>query len=136
MPGGRRSSWPQSSFRTPSPKRLRVLACWGKFLLKVIGSNVRNYSNWYVIQIPIFLKCLIKIIFNLQINDWFDCLNVRSPFRDSRERVHGFGLSEPIQNDILEKMPSMMLNMRVQGKNTLLPFQKGKKTQLFIVNNR
>nr|AGL76355.1 transposase [Drosophila buzzatii] len=58
-------------------------------------------------------------------NDWFDVLNVRVPRADSRCRMHAYGLAFETQNNILDKMSSLILNMRVGRNTTLLPFQKG-----------
>lgn len=54
-------------------------------------------------------------------------MNSRVPRQDTRERLHAYGLSLEIQNDILNNMSQMISEIRVIGKNTLLPFQKGKK---------
>ena len=53
-------------------------------------------------------------------------MNVRLHSADSRERVHAYGLAIDLQNDTLNKMTEMFQEMRVIGKKTLLPFQKGK----------
>lgn len=58
-------------------------------------------------------------------------MNVRVYSADSRDRVQAYGLAIKVQNDILDRMTKMMNEMLVLGKNTLLPFQKGK---LFYVN--
>lgn len=40
--------------------------------------------------------------------------------------MQAYGLALETQNDILYKMSNMMSHIRVIGRNTLLPFQKGK----------
>lgn len=52
-------------------------------------------------------------------------MNSRVPRQDKRERLHAYGLAPEIQNDILNNMTKMMSEIRVIGRNTLLPFQKG-----------
>ena len=52
-------------------------------------------------------------------------MNSRVPKHDSRERSHAYGLAPEIQNDILNNMSQMISDIRMNGKNTLLPFQKG-----------
>ncbi|KAL1487972.1 hypothetical protein ABEB36_015353 [Hypothenemus hampei] len=59
------------------------------------------------------------------INDWFDVFNCQIPHPDSRNRVKAYGLALAEQNEILEKMNSIMQNMRKIGGNAILPFQKG-----------
>lgn len=58
-------------------------------------------------------------------NDWFDCLNVRVPNKDSRDRVKAFGLRLDLQTQILNDMNETITKMRVKGKSFLMPFQKG-----------
>lgn len=83
------------------------------------------------VSITIFSKNRVLIhidvctYITLQVNDWFDCLNVRVPYQDSRERVQGVGLSESLQFEIIDKMTEVMLKMRVKGKKNMMPFQKG-----------
>ncbi|KAH1006135.1 hypothetical protein HUJ05_006901 [Dendroctonus ponderosae] len=47
------------------------------------------------------------------VNDWFDCLNVRVPHSDTRERVHAYGLHLDLQNGILDEMSNIMRGMNV-----------------------
>lgn len=61
-----------------------------------------------------------------KVNDWFDILNVRVPKSDSRDTTKAYGLALRTQDSILTKMNHTMENMRVKGKRTLLPFQKGR----------
>ena len=68
---------------------------------------------------------LIMIIF-VQTNDWFDVMNTRVYAADSRERVQTYGVNIDVQNNILDNMSQLISNMRVTGKNFMLPFQKGK----------
>lgn len=58
-------------------------------------------------------------------NDWFDVLNVRVPRSDSRDRTKAYGLALELQESIINAMSDTMENMRVKGKTSLLPFQKG-----------
>ena len=53
-------------------------------------------------------------------------MNTRVYAADSRERVQAYGLNIDVQNNILDNMTELISNMRVTGKNFLLPFQKGK----------
>lgn len=59
-------------------------------------------------------------------NDWFDVLNVSIPVTDSRERMKAYGLALETQSNILNNMNKVMSTIRVKGKKSLLPFQKGK----------
>lgn len=52
-------------------------------------------------------------------------MNTRVPRQDSRERLNAYGLALETQNEVLNNMSKMMTDIRVIGKNTLLPFQKG-----------
>ena len=52
-------------------------------------------------------------------------MNVRVYKADSRQRVHAYGLAIEIQESILDRMSTMVAEMRVIGKKCLLPFQKG-----------
>lgn len=58
---------------------------------------------------------------------------MRVPESDSRERVKAFGFNLNLQTKILDEMSEVMLNMRVNGKSFLMPFQKGR--YLIIINN-
>lgn len=62
----------------------------------------------------------------LQVNDWFDLLNVKVPKEDSRERRHAYGLHIDAQNEILHRMTNITNQLRVKNKTFLMPFQKGK----------
>lgn len=70
-----------------------------------------------------------------KINDWFDCLNVRVPQTDSRERMKAFGLALDVQMKIIEDMTTLMSNMRVHGKNSRMPFQTGKNSRFIKICN-
>lgn len=64
-------------------------------------------------------------------NDWFDCLNVRVPYQDSRKRTHGFGL-DPIHFEIIKKMTATMTSLRVgEKRKSMMVFQKGNDLCLF-----
>ena len=69
-----------------------------------------------------------------QVNDWFDILNVRVPTSDNRNRTKAYGLALELQENIINTMSETMENMRVKGKKSLLPFQKGnnKATKKFV----
>lgn len=56
------------------------------------------------------------------INDWFDLMNTQQKYDN---HVASYGLNENEQNELLSKMNNFILQMRVYGKNVLLPFQKG-----------
>ncbi|CAI6357563.1 unnamed protein product [Macrosiphum euphorbiae] len=62
------------------------------------------------------------------INDWFDLMNTQQKYDN---HVASYGLNENEQNELLSKMNNFILQMRVYGKNVLLPFQKG-----IIVTNK
>lgn len=47
------------------------------------------------------------------------------PAEDSRDRKKAFGLSLDLQHNILDQMSKVMSELRVKGRKTLLPFQKG-----------
>ena len=53
------------------------------------------------------------------------------PRIDSRERTQGFGLQKDVQFKIVEEMSSTILNMRLTGKQSMLPFQKGSLCNCF-----
>jgi len=55
-------------------------------------------------------------------NNWFDLFNTQHKFDGG---VPSFGLDEVNQYELLNKMTSFIQEMRVHGKKTLLPFQKG-----------
>lgn len=78
----------------------------------------------------------IILFLQLQFNDWFDCLNVRVPYTDNRERMHGFGLAPKSQFKIIDEMSDTIFELRVKGKKGLMPFQKGEiqKKDLKIMN--
>ncbi|KAL1493601.1 hypothetical protein ABEB36_009302 [Hypothenemus hampei] len=59
------------------------------------------------------------------VNDWFDVLNSRTLVSDTRDRLKPYGLKLESQNHILDSMTATIKNMRVIGRTTLLPFQKG-----------
>lgn len=72
-----------------------------------------------------YLDVLDVLFCFFQVNDWFDCLNVRVPYSDSRDRVQGYGLKLDVQNKIINEMSEAMKTLRVKGKKSLMPFQKG-----------
>lgn len=53
-------------------------------------------------------------------------MNVSVPEVDSRNRMKAYGLSLDTQVNILQSMSKTIENLRVKGKKTMLPFQKGK----------
>lgn len=57
------------------------------------------------------------------INNWFDLFNTQHKYDNS---VPSYGLDEINQNSLLDRMSEFILNMKVHGKKSLLPFQKGK----------
>ncbi|XP_050497997.1 transposable element P transposase isoform X1 [Diabrotica virgifera virgifera] len=59
------------------------------------------------------------------VNDWFDIFNVSVPVSDTRTRNRAYGLALEGQNNILQRMSEMVATMRVKGRKSLLPFQKG-----------
>jgi hypothetical protein len=65
------------------------------------------------------------------VNDWFDVFNVSVPVSDYRTRNRAYGLSIDEQNQIIDGKSKTMLNLRVKGRNCLLPFQTG----ILISNN-
>jgi hypothetical protein len=72
-----------------------------------------------------FYKLQLFTIFLPQINDWFDCFNVRVPQQDTRNRTKAYGLALEEQSNILESMTNTIRNLRVKDKSSLLPFQSG-----------
>lgn len=52
-------------------------------------------------------------------------MNSRVPRQDTRDRLHAYGLALEKQNIILNNMSQMMSEIRVIGKKSMLPFQKG-----------
>ena len=57
-------------------------------------------------------------------NDWFDVLNSNRMYGRTKE-LHSYGIDLQYQNSILDKITSLMKNMRVANHHSLLPFQKG-----------
>lgn len=47
------------------------------------------------------------------------------------EYLPSYGLNENVQNELLDKMTEFIKSMRVRGKRSLLPFQKGNNIQTF-----
>jgi len=43
------------------------------------------------------------------------------------KNTSSYGLDETKQKELLNKMSEFALNVRVHGKKTMLPFQKGKR---------
>ncbi|KAL1517342.1 hypothetical protein ABEB36_001117 [Hypothenemus hampei] len=80
------------------------------------------------LKTPNWLECSE---FFKKVNDWFDCLNVKVPEIDSRDRLKAFGLALDDQVRIIDEMTNLMTTMRVKGKRNLLPFQLG----VIITNN-
>ena len=68
------------------------------------------------------LECAVFI---KVVNDWFDVLNSKLPAIDSRARMKAYGLAISGQNEILQKMDTLISNILAPGKKSLLPFQKG-----------
>jgi hypothetical protein len=60
------------------------------------------------------------------VNDWFDVFNVSVPVSDYRTTNRAYSLSIDEQNQIIDGMSKTMLNIRLKGRNCLLPFQTGK----------
>lgn len=56
------------------------------------------------------------------LNDWFDLMNTNQKFV---KQTPSYGLNEVNQVELLTKMNNFATNMRVHGKKTMLPFQKG-----------
>lgn len=76
-----------------------------------------------------------NFLFCVQVNDWFDALNVRVPYSDSRERVHALGLTEDVQLKILDDMSDTMQKLRV--KETEKPKDmKGTKRKRRAISER
>ncbi|CAH0546285.1 unnamed protein product [Brassicogethes aeneus] len=57
------------------------------------------------------------------VNEWFNILNVSTPISDPHGRA--FGLALDIQMPILDKMSQVISQMKVIGRSSQLPFQKG-----------
>lgn len=55
-------------------------------------------------------------------NSWFDLFNTQHKFDRG---VASYGLNETEQNKLLDEMDAFVNNMRIFGKKSLLPFQKG-----------
>lgn len=55
-------------------------------------------------------------------NDWFDLFNTQHKYDHG---VQSYGLNLIEQNELLDRMTDFIQNMRVHGKKSLLPFQKG-----------
>jgi len=47
--------------------------------------------------------------------------------------IESYGLNKSSQNDLLDRMNKFISSMRVHGKTSLLPFQKGKLPIYHIV---
>lgn len=58
------------------------------------------------------------------INKWFDIMNSNMKF-GSHQGVNAYGMNEEEQKTTLENVNRLMSTMRVGGKLTMLPFQKG-----------
>jgi len=56
-------------------------------------------------------------------NDWFDPFNTQQKFDNG---VASYGLDEINQNKLIDKMSEFIFNIRVHGKKSLLPFQRGR----------
>ena len=54
---------------------------------------------------------------------WFDHFNSRRP-TDAKLSRYAFGLRPTDQNKVLDEMLKTVTSMRVNGKNSLYPFQK------------
>jgi len=63
-------------------------------------------------------------------NNWFDLLNTQSKF-GKHFGLRAYGIDIGYQDNILSQMTEFILKMRVSGRKTLLPFQKG----IVIVNS-
>lgn len=94
--------------------------------------NAPIFSNWLV-KVINQISLLVYYFFFTQVNDWFDCLNIRVPYKDGRKRLHGLGLAQDVQFSIIDQMTDTMLEMRVKGKQSLLPFQKGLNLNIVLV---
>lgn len=55
-------------------------------------------------------------------NDWFDLLNIQQKIDKNSS---SYGLTLETQDELLDKMTSFVTQMRVHGKKSVLPFQKG-----------
>lgn len=62
-------------------------------------------------------------------NNWFDLFNTQHKFDKG---VSNFGLDEINQNELLNKMTTFIQEIRVHGKKTLPPFQKGQSIKYFM----
>lgn len=58
------------------------------------------------------------------VNAWFDVHNSTNQY-GSHSGVHGYGVNLEQQNDVLQKMSSVVEGMRVGKHTTILPFQHG-----------
>jgi len=58
----------------------------------------------------------------LLFNNWFDIFNTQHKFDGS---TPSYGINVEHQDELLDKMSTFILEMRIYGKKTLVPFQKG-----------
>lgn len=57
-------------------------------------------------------------------NNWFDVFNSNLKYGKCKES-HAFGINLEIQNKVISDMNEFITEMRVTGKKSLMPFQKG-----------
>lgn len=66
----------------------------------------------------------------LLFNNWFDLFNTQQKFDAG---VPSYGKNDQQQNKLLDEMTSFVQEMRVHGKKSLLPFQKGFNLYLYYI---
>lgn len=76
--------------------------------------RVLGFENWKII-VPV-----VELI-----NNWFDLFNSRNKYNHTNHGNDAFGVSFDEQCEILNKMKEFMVEMRVVGHKTMLPFQVG-----------
>lgn len=102
-----------------------------KFAVQLFSHSMYACIRWCVsvgrCKSPNALACadFVKIV-----NDWFDIFNGNCLSKDVRSSQKSFGLDLENQEKILDNMTHQIGKLRVYGKKTLLPFQKG-----IIANN-
>jgi hypothetical protein len=102
---------------TRGRQRVRPAA---QFYSRTNATAIRWCNHWSAD--PTWTKC--ADFFDL-VNKWFDVLNVRSKQWNMLPCQQGYGLQLEKQNEVLKEMKDTMLRMRVEGHQSMLPFQKG-----------
>lgn len=76
------------------------------------------------LAVQLFSMTVAKALIHCEENNYIKISNLKDHKFDNG--IPSYGLDEINQNKLIDKMNEFIINMRVHGKKSLLPFQRGK----------